>query len=435
MGLLDSWRGRLLSPSTAKFWTLFWGGESYAGKPVTQETALNVSAFWSCVRLISETIGTLPLELYKKEKDGTRTLADDHSLYGILKDSPNADQTAVEYWEGQGAFLCLKGNGFSLKEQSGRRLVSLMPLPDCLPYRTPEGEKRYRFNERGKTEEVPEEKIFHVKGFGTDIDLGLSPVSYARHTLGEALAAADARGNVFANGMRAPGFFVMPPGVGTLDQEQRKQARKTLIEKFTGKDATGKAGILEGGVRWESTSMNFEDAQMVQHFAQNIEEVCRWMRVPPILAGHSPAGQTMWGTGVEQIILSWLVTGLRAYLKRIEAAVTKRLLLPEERKLYKAEFNIDALLRADSKTRAEIFARGVATSRWTPNEVRAMDNQPPLAGGDRLLAQGALVPLDALGAAASPEQQMRSAIVAMIATAVAEQEAARRGAQTMEHAE
>jgi HK97 family phage portal protein len=418
MGLTDLWRGVRLSLTTPKFWTVFFGGSSYSGKSVTTDTAMNVAAFWRCVRLISETIGTLPLELYRKEKDGSRTLAEDHHYHDLFKESPNADQTAVEYWEGQGAALCLAGNGYSLLGFSGKRLVSITPLDpyDCRPVRLPDGRKIFRVTDRGKTEDLPEDKIFHVKGFGTDIDIGLSPVSYARHTLGEALAAMEASGSVFANGMKAPGFFVMPAGAGTLDATQRKQAEKTLVDRFTGKDATGKAGILEGGVKWESVSMNFEDAQMVQMRGFNVEEVCRWMGVPPILAGHSPSGQTMWGSGVEQIMLAWLVLGLRAYLKRIESAFQKRILRPEERKLYKAELNVEALLRADSRTRSELFASAAQNGRMTRNEIRALDNYRPLPGGDVLTVQSNLVPLDQLGQAGSAEQQLRSALLGLLAT-------------------
>lgn len=147
----------------------------------------------------------------------------------------------------------------------------------------------------------------------------------------------------------------------------------------------------------------------------SIEDLCRWLRIPPVLVGHAAQGQTMWGSGIEQIMLGWYVLGLRPYLTRIEQAIKKRL-LPRQLlgKVY-AEFLFEGLFRADSVGRAALLASLGQNGYMTRNEGRAMDNKPPMPGGDVLTVQSNLVPLDQLGkATGSPEQQLRSALMSML---------------------
>jgi HK97 family phage portal protein len=172
----------------------YFEADTWAGEHVTANRALQLSAFWAAVRLISQTVGTLPVGVYERGDDGSKRARSDHPLYGVLHDSPNADQTAVEFWEGVVLALCLHGNAICEKVTSGSRVVALQPLPDAAPYRTPDGALRYRFTDRGKAQDVAEESIFHVKGFGPPGDLGLSPVAFARQTLSLAIATATAAG-------------------------------------------------------------------------------------------------------------------------------------------------------------------------------------------------------------------------------------------------
>jgi HK97 family phage portal protein len=188
----------------------------------------------------------------------------------------------------------------------------------------------------------------------------------------------------------------MPGGKG-LTPDQRTEARKTLVEANSGPNAPW-AGILEGGVEWSAVNISPHDAEMIMNRRFNIEEVCRWLGVPPILIGHAAEGQTMWGTGVEQIFLAWLMTGLRPYLVRIEQAANKRLLTPADRaKRLFVEFNIDGLLRGDSKSRAEVLAKEVQNGGRTPNEWRRLNNLPPKDGGDQLFVNSSLVPIGEAG--------------------------------------
>lgn len=354
---------------------------------------MQLSAWWAGTRATAQTIATLPCGVFERGPGGEKRPVSSHDLFGLLNESPNADQTAVEFWEGRILGLCSGGNGFAEKVQRANgSLISLERMPaDTAVRRTDNGALEYRFSDRGKEEVLPEEKVFHIRGFG-DGDIGMSPVAYARQTLGLATATEKAAAQTFARGLRSRGFFVMPKDAKALTADQRVDARKNLVDANSGPNAPW-AGILEGGVDWKAVNISPHDAEMIMNRRFNIEDICRWLGVPPIIIGHAAEGQTMWGTGIEQIFLAWLMIGLRPYLERIEQAAKKRLLTPADRarKLF-VEFNIDGLLRGDSKSRVEVLSKEFQNGALTQNEWRRLQNRPPVEGGDRTFVNGSLVP-------------------------------------------
>lgn len=374
--------------------------DTWAGRAVGPEGAMQLATWWACVRLNSETVGTLPGGVFERTEGGKRARPD-HSLYALLHDSPNADQTAAEFWEGVVAALCIFGNSYAMKEKrADGTLVALTPLsadPAFMNVRRDEsGVLRYRFVYRGKQYDLTEDDIFHVRGFGVGGDLGLSPVAYARQTLSIAEAIEASAGSTFKNGMKSSVFFTAPPNV-KLNNDQRSDFKKTFIDPFIGADAAASAGILEHGFDVKTVSLPPKDAEMLLSWKFSTEEICRWLRTPPVLIGHAAEGQTMWGSGIEQIMLGWLTLGLRPYLTRIEQAVKKRLITPAERTKIFFEFNVEGLLRADSAGRAALMSSLGQNGYLTRNEGRALDNREPMPGGDVLTVQANLVPLDMLG--------------------------------------
>lgn len=382
---------------------------------ITPDVALQMGTVWACVRLLSETIGTLPLGIYRKSADGGRTADTEHPLYGLLHDSPNADQTAAEFWEAVVACLCLWGNFYAEKVRNGGgNVVALNFLrPDLMQVERDEnGARIYRYSAQDGRRTYSEDDVFHVRGFGVGGDVGLSPIGYARSTLGLAADTDYAAMSAMRNGTRPGGFLIVPRGATA---EQKKDLRETFIDPITGPAATAKAGILEMGLDWkEVRGMPPEDLQLLQARAFNVEELCRWFRTPPILIGHAGAGQTMWGSGVEQIMIGFLTFSLRPYLTRIEQAVRKQLLKPSDRGTIYAEFVLEGLLRADSSGRAALYSTFAQNGVMTRDEIRARENLPPLPGGDQLTVQSNLVPLDQLGSGGAGEQQARSALASWL---------------------
>lgn len=394
MAFWDRWRRKGLGATDEELYHLLGGGETWAGESVNVQGALNLSAYWACVRITAQTVASLSFDIMEKGRDGVKVRANGHWLQGLLDESPNADQTAVEFWEGRVIGLCTTGNGFGEKRTSGNRIVAIGRMPnDTIVRRTTDGALEYAFLDRGKEEVLPEEKVFHIKGFG-DGDIGLSPVQYARQTLSLTIATERAAGQVFSRGQRQKGFFVMPPGSKPLTSDQRIEARKTFIEANAGSRAPW-AGILEGGVDFKSITISNRDAEMILSRRFNVEEVCRWLGVPPIIIGHAGDGQTMWGTGVGVVMQAWYTLGLRPLFKRIEQAVGKRLLSPAERERFSLRINYEDLLRTDSAARAAFYVAMLAAGVMTINEVRRLEGLPRVEGGDVPRMQAQNIPITA----------------------------------------
>ena len=384
-----------------RVWLAIAGGGTWAGKPVTPSTAMGVAAFWACVRKISQTIGTLPIGVYERLDDGGRRSRGDHPLYVLLHDQPNADQTAAEFWEGVAACLCLWGNSYAEKVTIDGNLTALHLLrPDLMSVeRDRNGALVYTYSDpHGRRREFGEDEVFHVRGFGFGDVVGLSPIAYGRQTLATAMAANEAAARTFSNGMR-PGGILTYEGSQLLTSEQREQAKRALIEPITGAENAGKTLLMEGaaGFKWQDVAMPPRDAELLLSRKHDVEEICSLMDVPPILIGRSSEGQTMWGSGLEQIMLGWYVTGLRPYLVRIEQAIKRSLVAPAERRTLYAEYTVEGLLRADSAGRAEMYSKLVQVAGITPNQICDRENLPRFEGGDVRLVNSTLVPLQGLG--------------------------------------
>jgi HK97 family phage portal protein len=395
-GTLQDWVGRSFGLRDGSA-PIYAGRETDAGEVVTAHGAMQLSAFHACVRLISQTIATLPLGIFERRADGEKIARPDHWLYPLLHDSPNADQTAVEFWEARCIGLCTAGNGYAEKVPgSNGRIAALNHMPaDTYVRRLDSGALQYRYYEYGREYVLPEERVFHVRAFGggEQFWMGMSPVAYARQTLGLARATDRAAAQTFSGGMRAKGFLTTP---GSLSPDQRDQVRKSLVDPFMG--PFGKQwGVLEADFDFKTINISPRDAELIMSRKFNIEDLCRWHGVPPVLIGHSADGQTMWGSGIEQIMLAWLTLGLRPYLERIEQAINKRLIPAAERGTIFAEFNVEGLLRATSQARAEYYSKLIGTGMLKPNEGRSKENLPLDPDGNVLLINSTLIPLSMAG--------------------------------------
>ncbi|WP_319528978.1 phage portal protein [uncultured Cohaesibacter sp.] len=365
-----------------------------SGELVTFETAMALSAVWSCVNLLSGTIGTLPLSVYRKDGE-SRIEAVDHPLYSVLHESPNFNLTAVDFWEFMAAALELKGNAFARKVRTGARIVSLEPIyAEVSVTKNNDGSLRYCWTEDGEHFDLLEDDVLHIRGFGGNALGGFSTLHFARHSFGIARAVDKSAGSTFKNGLRPSGALTFEK---FLTDEQRKTANETLTEKFLGAVNSGRPLILEGGTKWEPLTLNPEDAQMLESRKFSVEEICRFFGVPPHMVGHTEKN-TSFGTGLEQQTLSFIKFTLRRRLKRIEQALKKQLLSPADRAAgFYVEFNLEGLLRGDSKGRANFYQSGLNNGWLTINEVRRRENLSPVAGGDVPRMQMQNVPITEAG--------------------------------------
>lgn len=364
-----------------------------AGVPVTETGILGLSAAWACINLLAGTIASLPIMVYRADSAGNRIVAKDHPLYRVLHESPNYDQTALDFWEGGQAALELRGNMHARIERNAGRIVALHPIFNPSITRQADGSLRYRWTENGKSWDEPQENIFHVRGFGGSPLGGLSTLTYGRQVFGLSLAVNNAAQTTFANGVR-PSLILTTPGDKTLGEEIRVPLEKALQEKHAGAMNAGRPMLLEGGVTPHQVSLSPEDAQMLESRSFSVEEICRFFEVPPHMIGHTEKS-TSWGTGLEEQTLRFQKFTLRRRLKRIEQAIAKQLLTPADRVAgIVVEFNLEGLLRADSKGRSEFYQKMTQIGAMTINEVRALENLPPVPGGDVPRMQSQNIPIN-----------------------------------------
>ncbi|MEY0940124.1 phage portal protein [Proteus mirabilis] len=398
---LLNWLGVPISLTSGDFWQE-WSGTSSSGKVVTADKAMQLSAVWVCVRLLSESISTLPIKIYKSESDGSRSLAKDHPIYRLLCKQPNFEMTPSRFMLMVVASLCLRGNSFIEKKYIGSKLVALEPLlPQNMMVKRSDqtGMLEYKYTDPlgQKTRTIPTNKIMHIRGFGMDGICGMIPVKIGRDVIGAALSVEESAAKIFENGLQSSGFL---SSEFPLDDEQRERIRSYLLS-FVGSKNAGKMMVLEGGMKYNNVTMNPEAAQMLESRTFSIEEICRWFRVPPFMVGHMDK-QSSWASSVEGMNMQFLTNTLRPLLVNIEQEISRCLLNGDDD--YYAEFSVEGLLRADSAGRSAYYTTALQNGWMSRNDVRRLENLPPIEGGDIYTVQLNLTPLDQLGQVASSNE-------------------------------
>lgn len=401
---LLNWLGVPIGLTTGTFWQE-WMGMSSSGKVVSADKAIHLSAVWACVRLLSESISTLPLKIYERQADGSRKPATTHPAYQVLCRRPNMEMTPSRFMLMVVASICLRGNAFVEKKMIGNRMVSLVPLlpQNMVVKRLDSGNLEYTYTEIQAQRVIPARNIMHIRGFGLDGVCGMMPMMVGRDVIGSAMAVEESAAKIFENGLQSSGFLSAEQA---LDAEQRERLRG-YMQAFTGSRNAGRIMVLEGGLKYQNVTMNPEAAQMLESRAFSIEEICRWFRVPPFMVGHADK-QSSWASSVEGMNLQFLTNTLRPLLVNIEQEIS-RCLLDGDDDLF-AEFSVEGLLRADSAGRAAYYTTALQNGWMSRNDVRRLENMPPIEGGELYTVQLNLTPLEDLkqnSQAAQAEQLLK----------------------------
>ncbi len=361
------------------------------------QSAVGLSATWACINLLAGTIASLPLVVYRTSRAGVRSVARDHPLYFVLHDSANFDQTATDFWEYQTAAIELQGNAYAaIERRSNGDIGSLIPIrPDCVTARrTATGRIEYRWVEGGKERVQPGTSVLHIRGPLGDALSGVSTLTACRAMFDAAASADQAASAHFANGVRPSGVLSSDK---PLSPDQMDQAQARIEEKYVGAMRAGRPLILNNGLTWNQLSMKATDSQMLESRGFSVEEIARAFGVPPHMIGHT-ANSTSWGSGLEQQTLGFVKFSLRRRLKRIEQALEKQLLTARDRaEGITIEFNLEGLLRGDSAGRSAFYQSGLNNGWMTINEVRRLENMPPIPGGDVPRMQSQNVPITNAG--------------------------------------
>jgi HK97 family phage portal protein len=331
--------------------------------------------------VLSETVASLPLFIYKSRKSGGKDAARDHYLWNLLHNKPNKDQTSYEYFEQGMVHLNLRGNQFAQKVREGSgRIIELVPLlPDLVTVqREDSGAITYLHkDEKGQEKTFAAEQVWHVKGMSLNGIVGLSPISQARESIGISMAADKYGARFFRNSARPSGYIKHP---GTLKETAQKNLKDSINAAFGGENIHSIA-VLEEDMEFHPISISNEDAQFLQSRQFQIEEIARIFRVPCVLIGHPDKSATY--ASAEQFFLSFVVHTIRPWVTRIERSINVHLVSEaDQKKGIFAEFKLDGLLRGDTASRYAAYAIAIANRIMNANEVRALENMNPYDGGD-----------------------------------------------------
>ncbi len=359
-----------------------------AAAPVTFDTAMQQSAFWACVRLTAETVAAMPLQSFLIDGD-SKTIDKNYPLWRVLNYQPNRYQTRIEFFESLVLNLAADGNCYS-KIQRGidGKIIGLLPIMNSQTekFLFDDGSIGYKYiNSNGDTEILADDSVWHIMLYGNGL-IGLSPLSYARQSVGIATAIDNRVSTLAGNGGKTSGIL-------TIDERLTDEQRKKIKENFAGltEGNNDKLFVLEAGFKYQQTSLSPADLQMLESRRFQVEDICRFMGVPSVLVNDT-SGTTAWGSGIEQIVDGWYKLGLRPFLERIEASIKRFLMPSSDWDIREIEFNFDSLLRANSETRFKTHKEGVNAGILTPNEARKQEGLPPKEGGDDIYLNGTMVP-------------------------------------------
>lgn len=353
------------------------------GRQVGETAVLGLAAAWACVNLLAGTTASLPLMVYRTDAQGRRTVAYDHPLYRVLHSSPNADQTAYDFWEFTTCCIEMRGNSYSeIERASDGRVIALdVPFaPTCVNVRRlSNGELQYEVSD-GTRRTVPQDRMLHIRGFGGSPLGGLSALTYGARIFGGAIQTETASSAMFSNGMRPS---VVLESDKPFTGPQRKEAEELLQTKYIGSMNAGVPFLADNGLKLKALSFDAEAAQMIESRGFSVEQICMFLDVPPHLIGHT-AGNTQLGSSIGEQTLGFVKFKMRRRLKRIEQALEKQLLTPADRAQgMTIEFNLEGLLRGDTTARYQAYDVALKGKWKTINEVRALENEPPVPWGNR----------------------------------------------------
>lgn len=387
----------------------FFLGSTTSGKSVTERTAMQMTAVYSCVRILAEAVAGLPLHLYRYNKDGGKERAVNHPLYLLLHDEPNPEMTSFVFRETLMTHLLLWGNAYAQIIRNGKNeVIGLYPLmPNKMTVdRDANGQIYYSYQRSsdeantmsGSIVTLKQEDVLHIAGLGFDGLVGYSPIAMAKNAIGMAIACEEYGAKFFANGATPGGILEHP---GTIKDPQR--VRDSWNSAFGGSSNANKVAVLEEGMKYTPISISPEQAQFLETRKFQINEIARIFRVPPHMVGDLEKSSF---SNIEQQSLEFVKYTLEPWIVRWEQSMMRSLLSQDEKSKYFIKFNLEGLLRGDYQSRMNGYAIGRQNGWMSANDIRELENLDRISadeGGDLYLINGNMLPLKHAGAFANQE--------------------------------
>lgn len=420
MGLFDGLfrsRDKPQDRTAGSSYTFFMGG-STAGKNVSERSAMQMTAVYACVRILSEAVACLPVHLYKYNDAGGKEKASEHPLYHLLHDEPNPEMTSFIFRETLMTHLLLWGNAYAQVIRNGKgEVIALYPLmPNKMSVdRDEQGQLYYTYQRstdeaatmEGSTVVLRPSDVLHIPGLGFDGLVGYSPIAMAKNAIGLAIATEEYGAKLFANGAAPSGVLEHP---GTIKDPAR--VREAWMSQFGGSANSGKVAVLEEGMKYTPISISPEQAQFLETRKFQINEIARIFRVPPHMVGDLEKSSF---SNIEQQSLEFVKYTLDPWVIRWEQSLARALLSEDEKKEYFFKFNVEGLLRGDYASRMTGYSTARQNGWMSANDIRELENLdriPAEEGGDLYLINGNMLPLKNAGAFAYkvPQEQQLPAL-------------------------
>lgn len=385
---------------------LFIFGRADSGERVDEKSALQIATVYACVRLLAETVASLPLHLYRyTDKGDGKERATDHPLYKILYRQPNPEMTSFSFREALMTHLLLWGNAYAQIVRDGKNgVLGLYPLlPENVEIdRAENGELYYIYH--AYTDEVPGEhdkdillmrdEVLHIPGLGFNGLVGFSPIAMMKNSLGATLAVEKYGSAFFKNGAQPAGVLEHP---GVLKDPQK--IRDNWMNAYGGAGNAHKVAVLEEGMQYKPISLPPEDSQFLSTREFGVEEICRIFRVPPHMVQDLKRATF---NNIEHQSIDFVMHTIMPWLVRIEQGIIKDVLVEEEQEEYFPKFNVDGLMRGDYQSRMNGYAVGFSNGFLSPNDIRRLENMdliPAEEGGDDYYLNGSYTRLKDAGKA------------------------------------
>ncbi len=355
------------------------GRHSHSGVDVNEQSALRYITVYSCARVLAESLGTMPLTVYRERSAGGRDKARDHPVHELIHSRPNDEMTSLTWRETQQGHLVLSGNSYSLITLNRRgQVIDLYPLPwnQVNPVRNQEGIIEYHITDRGKVEVYPVDMVFHIPGFGFDGIKGYSPIRMASEAIGLGMAATEFSARFFGQGMNMGGVIEV---AGQLQPESRQAMREDLEAHGSGMANAWRPLILESGSKWSRIPMPLVDAQFIENRKLNRDEICGLFRVPPHMIANLERSTF---SNIEHQSIEFVMHTMLPYVTRWEQTINWKLFTKTEREQgYYAKFNVSGLLRGDYKSRQEGLHIMRQDGVINADEWRELEEMNPQEGG------------------------------------------------------
>ena len=385
-------------------------GGSTSGKSVNERSAMQMTAVYACVRILSEAIAGLPLHMYRYRDDGGKEKATEHNLYHLLHDEPNPEMTSFVFRETLMTHLLLWGNAYAQIIRNGKgEVIALYPLmPNRMEVNRDQNGMLYYVYQKssddaptmdGTSVILRPSEVLHVPGLGFDGLVGYSPIAMAKNAIGLSMAAEEYGAKFYANGA-APSGVLEHPGV----LKNPAKVRDSWNAAFGGTSNSHKVAVLEEGLKYTPISIAPNEAQFLETRKFQIDEIARIFRVPPHMVGDLEKSSF---SNIENMSREFVTYTLSPWMVRWEQSLSKALLSKEEKVGYFFKFNVDGLLRGDYASRMNGYAVGIQNGFMSPNDVRELEDLdiiPEELGGNKYMVNGNMVDLRNVGAAYAGNQ-------------------------------